>query len=383
MRRSLSVLPPRSLPPRIGREGLRVVMLSDAIRSRNGVGTYYDDLLEHLRERVGRVELFSPSPVELERGWSFSMPGDATQKVCVPDYRNLYRKVQRIRPHVIVAATPGPYGLTAVNLAYRMGVKLCVAYHAEYGKLVSLYWRHWLGRLCRRTIDGVDRLMFRSSSAVLVNNAALMEAVRENGGRDVRLVGTPVPRIFLESSVEPIQPELRSVAYVGRLAPEKEVGAVIEAARSLPGIRFRLVGDGPLMPQLRRDCRALPNVELLGWRPREGVREVLDASDLLVLPSRLETFGTVALEAMARGRLVMVSRHCGIVHWDELAGGLVCVEDDESLEMAIRRVAAMPWAERTRRARHAREAAVRLHEATLTHWLEVLDSLGGRGRIAA
>lgn len=41
-------------------ESLRVAVVSDAAAERNGVGTYYHDLVQHLRGRVDRAELFCP-----------------------------------------------------------------------------------------------------------------------------------------------------------------------------------------------------------------------------------------------------------------------------------------------------------------------------------
>ena len=43
------------------RSDLRIAIVSDAILGRNGVGTYYPDLLTHIQPRVSEARLFSPS----------------------------------------------------------------------------------------------------------------------------------------------------------------------------------------------------------------------------------------------------------------------------------------------------------------------------------
>ena len=358
-------------------EDLRVVVLSDAVPSRNGVGTYYDDLVEHLRDRVACVELVTPTDPEAEAeptGWAFPMPGDPTQKLFVPSVAQLWPEISRIDPHVIVAATPGLYGLLGLGIATRRRIRLCFAYHSQYTEMAGLYWETWLGRVYQSVLELLDRLMFRTSAVVVAHNAALVEAVREERGGDVRLVGTPIPKSFLEPPA-PLGGELRSVAYVGRLAPEKDVGAVLDAARELPDITFRIAGDGPLRTGVEQLAAELDNVEYLGWLEREDVRDLLDDSDLLVLPSRLETFGTAALEAMARQRIVLVSHQCGIVHWDRLAAGLFRIEAEETVTDALRRIERAPAAEWRERARLARAAAENINEITIAHWIETIEQL--------
>jgi glycosyltransferase involved in cell wall biosynthesis len=363
---------------------LRVVVLSDAIPSRNGVGTYYDDLVEHLRDHVAQVELVTPSAPETAggSGWAFPMPGDPTQKLFVPHVTQLWPAISRIDPHVIVAATPGLYGLLGLTMAARLRVRLCFAYHSEYAKMAGLYWKTWLGRVYQRVLEALDRLMFRSSAVVVAHNAALVEAVRETAAGDVRLVGTPLPKAFLDAPA-PLGDELRTVAYVGRLAPEKEVASVLRAAREMPHLRFRIAGDGPQRAEVEAWAQELENLEYVGWMDRERVLEFLDASDVLVLPSRLETFGTAALEAMARQRLVLVSHQCGIVHWDELAEGLFRIEEDETVTAALRRMERMPPEERQRRAERARAAAAQINDITIEHWLEVIRQLAEPSSAAA
>lgn len=63
----------------------------------------------------------------------------------------------------------------------------------------------------------------------------------------------------------------------------------------------------------------------------------MDRSDMLVLPSHLETFGTVALEAAARRCLVRVSSRCGLLDWEDFSGSVLRMREDESLADAIAR----------------------------------------------
>ena len=62
-----------------------------------------------------------------------------------------------------------------------------------------------------------------------------------------------------------------------------------------------------------------PGVELIGPLDRNGVQALLSSARVAVVPSRLEPFGIVAVEAMAAGRTVVWSTNGGLA---DATGGL-------------------------------------------------------------
>jgi hypothetical protein len=99
---------------------------------------------------------------------------------------------------------------------------------------------------------------------------------------------------------------------------------------------------------------------------------LIDSTDALVLPSTVESFGTIALEAMARGRIVAVSSECGILSWDTLERGLFQIQSNETLAQTLDRVRSLDHALLQRKADIAREGARELNDRNLRHWLRVL-----------
>jgi glycosyltransferase involved in cell wall biosynthesis len=72
-------------------------------------------------------------------------------------------------------------------------------------------------------------------------------------------------------------------------------------------------GGGPLEPGLRALAAELgiaAQTSFLGILTRQEVREAMWRADAFVLPSHVETFGVVAIEAMAAG-LPVVATACG------------------------------------------------------------------------
>jgi glycosyltransferase involved in cell wall biosynthesis len=110
--------------------------------------------------------------------------------------------------------------------------------------------------------------------------------------------------------------ERRYVTLVNPIA-EKGVRVAIEVARRLPGQRFLFVRggwfahDGGLVNRLlRRPLASLPNVEV--WDYQEDMRRVYAVTDILLVPSRRESFGRVIVEAQMSGIPVVAANEGGI-----------------------------------------------------------------------
>lgn len=365
--------------PTPSRSDASVVVISDAIIGRNGVGAYYRDLVEHLQERVRRLTLIAPeakSP-KSHQGVSTPIPGDSTQRIYLPRGGRLWSLMQEAAPDVVVLPTIGPYTLVGLRYARKLGAQVCVAQHTDFGQLAKLYCPPGLAWLGRSAFLALNRHLIRRSAAVAAVAREGREAAERLGAEGVRLVGTPVSPQFLKVPVQPLGETLTKALYLGRLAPEKNVPQILDAAAATPDVRFIIGGDGPLRPQVEARAKKSLNLDYRGWLPRGAVRKVLDEADLLVLPSRVEAFGTVALEAMARGRIVLASAACGIRDWPALAECVYFIGEQESLAEAVARVAAAPAAERLDRARRGRLAAEAMNESALGDWLRLFDDLSG------
>jgi glycosyltransferase involved in cell wall biosynthesis len=354
---------------------LRVVIISDALPERNGVGTYYHDLVEHLCDYIGYAELLCPysDGAGPWKGWlSFPLPGDRTQKITLPPVRQIHKRIRQILPNTIIVPTPGPYGLLGMYLAKRYGLNLLVGFHTDFEKLTDLYWNRLFEKFSRAFLRSFHRFLFRQSSLVLANSKEMVAVAGDMGAGRVRLMGTPIDRKFLQEPVTPPANGLRRILFAGRLAAEKNVHSVIAAAEELPDIQFLIAGDGPLRDLIITQSRKLSNLTYLGWLPRAKMPATLDSVDMLVLPSRVESFGTTALEAMARKRIVLASEKCGIFDWPLLKKSLFRFREKENLTDAIRQIEQLDHQRWREKAEGACSAARQFNDWTISNWLGIL-----------
>lgn len=149
----------------------------------------------------------------------------------------------------------------------------------------------------------------------------------------------PNPISFEEPRPEPVT-ELRRWIYVGGLLPLKGVNWLLEAFAVChaedPALTLSLVGQGELNHPLRKRAAELgleDAVTFHGSVPPDEALRLMRQHDLLVHPSRMETFGMTVVEAISAGMPVLVTR-CGgpeetLAGIEAAAGELIPVEESE------------------------------------------------------
>jgi len=164
---------------------------------------------------------------------------------------------------------------------------------------------------------------------------------------------------------------VRRLAYVGRLVRQKGVDVLIAAMKLLgdrfPALNLAIAGDGDVRPALEAQAVQLglgTRIVFVGTLSHDAVYPFLAEADLVVMPSRIESFGLVALEAAQMARPIVASAVDGLpeVIDDGQTGLLVPPDDPAALAQAIAALLDDP-----QRAR-ALGAAARRRAETLFAW---------------
>jgi glycosyltransferase involved in cell wall biosynthesis len=355
---------------------MRVAIFSDCLPERNGAGSYYHDLVAQIGSRVAELRVFQPATKRRCLRLALPLPGDSTQKLITPNLPRLVREFSSLKPNLVIAVTPGPFGLLGMTMARQSRSGFITAFHTDFEDVISFYRNPLFRKVAGGYLRRVNRSLFNASEAVLVNNKDLVDTVSGLGAQQVEIMGTPLSRAFLDPPLQPPRPQLKQVLFAGRLAPEKNLMTVVEAARTMPQLRFVIAGDGPLRKDLAEAAKACHNLVLTGWLERKALCRQFDAADLLLLPSRMESFGTVALEAMARGRPALVTENAGIHQWQILGEALISLQDGQSLASCLDEITAIPTPQWRHRSALARLAAETLNHQTVRQWLGFIARYG-------
>ncbi|AFZ44031.1 glycosyl transferase group 1 [Halothece sp. PCC 7418] len=127
--------------------------------------------------------------------------------------------------------------------------------------------------------------------------------------------GLPTEKIAFKTNFLYPVPELGSgtgnyALFVGRLAPEKGTKTLLSAWQKLGHkIPLKILGDGPLAPEVHAAAERIAGIEWLGRKPLSEVYELMGEATFLIISSEwYETFGRVGIEALAKGTPLVVSQ---------------------------------------------------------------------------
>ena len=130
--------------------------------------------------------------------------------------------------------------------------------------------------------------------------------------------------------------------FVGRVEEIKGVNVLIDAFRSMPSKKLKIVGRGDLSGHIaaRLEKESIHNIELLGFKPHDEVNTLLKHAKALIMCSQwYETFGMVIAEAYSNGVPVIVGRIGNIKDLvdESVTGELFTYNDPQDMVSAIER----------------------------------------------
>jgi glycosyltransferase involved in cell wall biosynthesis len=160
---------------------------------------------------------------------------------------------------------------------------------------------------------------FSGASLVIAVSKPLAEALKKYSveERKLRVVPNVVDVSFFTLPPKQRQEAPFRLLTVAFLESLKGMHILLQAFAIAFGrekhVRLMVGGDGPQRSELEELARRLgiaDQVVFLGFLSREGVREAMWQANAFVLPSLVETFGVVLIEALSTG-LPVVATRCG------------------------------------------------------------------------
>lgn len=308
------------------RRSLRIAVVTETYPPElNGVAMTLKHVVEGLRARHHDIQLVRPRQPGgdtaarhgrfeevLLRG--MPIPRYPDLQMGVPSKKALTALWTLRRPDLVHIATEGPLGWSALHVAGRLKLPVCSEFRTNFHAYSRHYGIAWL----QRPIKAYLRKFHNRTACTMVPTERLAAELGAAGFERLVVVTRgvdtqtfdPVRRSEALRRSWGLFPDGRAVLYVGRLAPEKNLGTLVTAFEAMqhldPTLRLVVVGDGP---QRRELAERLPAAIFAGRRSGEDLAAHYASADLFVFPSMTETFGNVTTEALASGLAVLAYEH--------------------------------------------------------------------------
>jgi glycosyltransferase involved in cell wall biosynthesis len=296
------------------------IFTDSALPILNGVSVSIDALVHELRDRGHSVHIFTaahfryrdPDP-NTHRFFAVETPWTKNYPLAIPPFYLMLHEFRRNKFDIIHSHTPFTMGFVGLRWAESHGIPIVSTYHTLYDKYAH-YIPFFPKRYVRYKIPKHTNFYYNKVDHVITpSNASLKWLRRHSVHRPITVIptGTIRPRPLDRTEIRlklGIGPDRKVLLYVGRIAREKNMGTLFEAAarafREDPRLVLWLVGDGPSREQCAAHVRALgigDRVRFVGFVPRQEVDTYYAAADLFVFASMTETQGLVVSEAMSYG----------------------------------------------------------------------------------
>ncbi len=254
---------------------------------------------------------------------------------CPVRWAALRRRLQELSPDLIEAGDPYVMGRQAVKVAERLGIPAVAFCHSDIINLAEMRLGRFVGSVTRAYL----RNLYGRFDRVLAPSEIVAAHLADAGIHHVALQPLGVDAgIFTPERRDPrlrerlgLPPGTRLLVFAGRLAPEKNLPDLYAMAQLLGEPYHLVVIGGDSATRVERHVSMLPYE-----REPQVVAQILGGCDAFVHAGRQETFGLVALEAMACGLPVVAYRAGALAELiDTSVGALASPTGPASLAEAV------------------------------------------------
>lgn len=329
---------------------MKIVILSGFpfTEQRLGVAEHVYQLIGRLAELGHNVRVISMASTTSSRNLSRNIESITIKRkwhhyiyplTCV---REIITLTESYNPEVIhLQGTMPPYVLAATNLSKRFPVLITI--HGdiqEESKYKSVIGKGY----ARLVLMPLAKYALRSIGKVIVMSNAMRQRIKEMKPKFIYVIPNGVDIGEYSGAFNSDYAKFSYVLYMGALerlkGPDLLVRAISIAAEWNHHLKLKLAGSGTLrkiLEELASYEGIMDQVEFLGFLSGKEKIRALSGASVLAIPSRFESFGIVALEAMSLGVPVIAFRVGGLEEFieDGVSGLLVDAEDEEGLSKAL------------------------------------------------
>lgn len=266
---------------------MRILIATDAWEPQvNGVVRTLESVARALRDLGAEIEFLTPQGFA-----TVPLPTYAEIRLALASRRAVAKRLDGAPVDHIHIATEGPVGFAARQYCLRAKRLFTTSYHTRFPEYIAARTR-----IPEALTYALLRRFHNSGRGVMVSTDSIAEDLRRHGFQRLMRWSRGVDHAqFSPSKASQLDLPRPVFLYAGRLAPEKNVEAFLSL--DLPGSKL-VIGDGPSRRMLQGRYR---QAHFVGMQAAERLAAHYASADVLVFPSRTDTFGMVLLEALACG----------------------------------------------------------------------------------
>ncbi|MCL1827628.1 MAG: glycosyltransferase [Candidatus Cloacimonetes bacterium] len=296
---------------------VRALWLTDTFVDKNGVSVSLHAMLHEIRTRNLPIDMLVCSDtlesedhlIVVKPIVQFSIPLYAEQAMRIPNLVEIHNYFQQGDYDRVICSTEGVMGLMALYLKNAYSVPAYFYIHTDW----VMFCRKVLNfdRTNQSRIRRILRTFYGAFDKVFVLNTDQQKWLtsREMNFPEDKVCLTahwtdPLFMLKKETRMKilGIENHRPLMLYVGRISKEKGVLDLPDIYRTVrkqhPEVALLVVGRGPASAELKA---ALPEVQYLDWVEHEKLPAVYSVADILVFPSKFDTFACVVLESLCCG----------------------------------------------------------------------------------
>ncbi len=298
----------------------RCLWLTDTMVSNNGVGLVLKEYLREIQRLNLPIDILTCHPdMESEEHLIVIKPTDCLsfsnypeQKFYLPNLLDIHKIFYENSYDRLICSTELPMGPIALYLKHAFNVKAFFYMHTDW-----LEFLRKTARLNRKALDRFRRLFrafYQQFDGIFVLNSDQEKWLTGSGMgfepdrvhktshwvsekiKGQNILGRYSDNLKAALDICSSSPTL---LFAGRISQEKgifDLPAIIENVRQkIPSLKIIIAGTGPDQKEL---ITRMPEAYFTNWLDPKELSVLYQASDLLILPSRFDTFGCVVLEAL-------------------------------------------------------------------------------------
>jgi glycosyltransferase involved in cell wall biosynthesis len=295
----------------------KMLWLTDTFGDNNGVSMVLKSMHAEIKARNLPIDiLVCSNTVEpddhllvIKPVAEYELPIYHDQPLRIPDYLEIHHLFHDGEYDRLICSTEGPMGLATWYLKLAYSVKAYFYLHTDW----IMFARKVLN-LDKANLNRFRRLLrafYKNFDGLFVLNSDQHKWLT---GRDMGFNpesvfptahwadATFIPSLNTKAERFGIQAGSPVILFAGRISLEKGVMELPEIMKGikeiLPDVKLVIAGTGPAENELRE---AIPEANFLGWVNHDDLAGLYSSADILILPSKFDTFSCVVLESLSCG----------------------------------------------------------------------------------